>query len=55
MAVVPLFEGPPLHTLQPQAELKHHGEAAEEGTPPVRRRLSYTDEGQGVLPCHNLR
>lgn len=48
MAVVPLFEGPLLRELRPQAGLMHN-EAAEDGTLPVRRRLSYADEGQGVL------
>ena len=54
MAVVPLFDSLDLRTQRPGAELKMP-ETREDGVMPVRRRLSYTDEGQGVLPCHNLR
>ena len=40
MALVPLFDGTDLRELQA---------AAEDGAVSVKRRLSYEDEGQGVL------
>ena len=45
MALVPLFDGTDLRELQA---------AAEDGEASVRRRLSYQDEGQGVLLGHAL-
>ena len=48
IALAPLFDEEAMRKLRPAPE-------AEPGQAPVKRRLSYTDEQQGVLPSHTMR
>ena len=48
LALAPLFDEEAMRRLRPAPE-------AEPGQAPVKRRLSYTDEQQGVLPSNTMR